>query len=173
MKAFSDLLSVHHTLDRLFLEHQRALLRLEIENAASLLSTYECELLAHIRDEEEAMLPLYRERAEHELGGAPEIFSNEHEKLKQYLALFRAEVGRIKNKPDMEMAVIWLLDSQTTFKRLLSHHDIRERKFLYPALDRVTSEAEREDLFRQFALTPVASSNFGSAASVATPRLFA
>src|SRR5262245_21731470 len=109
MYEFSNLLSVHHTLDRLFLEHQRALVRLEIENAASLLATYESELHAHIRDEEEAMLPVYIKRAEHELGAAPEIFINEHAKLKQSVGMFREEISKLRRAPDLELAVIWLL----------------------------------------------------------------
>ena len=33
------------------------------------------------------------------------------------------------------------------FKRLLVHHDTRERKMLYPLLDEITTEGERESLF--------------------------
>ena len=52
MKSFTELLELHRWLDGLFLEHQRALLRLNLERASALLDRYESELLAHIRDEE-------------------------------------------------------------------------------------------------------------------------
>ncbi|MFS8085174.1 MAG: hypothetical protein ACMG6H_06055, partial [Acidobacteriota bacterium] len=54
----------------------------------------------------------------------------------------------------LETAVIWLLDSQTTFKRLHVHHDNRERKMLYPLLDEITTEQERRDLFARLSLPP-------------------
>ena len=47
---------------------------------------------------------------------------------------------------DLERGVLFLLDSQHLFKRLLVHHDSRERRMLYPLLDEVTTEQEREGL---------------------------
>src|SRR2546430_1869453 len=75
MRSFSDLLVLHHELDELFFEHQRALLRLDLDQSATMLERYETELLAHIRDEEALMIPLYRERVEVLIGGAVESFS--------------------------------------------------------------------------------------------------
>lgn len=147
MKSFSDLLVLHRQLDELFFEHQRALLRLDLDRAATLLETYEAELLTHMRDEEELMIPLYRERATAPVGGAADIFLGEHDKLRQYLVLFREELAKIAAASDVERGVLFLLDSQHLFKRLLVHHDSREKKMLYPLLDQVTTEPERESLF--------------------------
>ena len=147
MRSFSDLLELHKQLDRLFLEHQRALLLLDMKRAAALLATYEADLLAHIRDEEALMLPLYRERVAAPVGGAVEIFLGEHEKLRQFLALFKDELVKLEAVADLERGVLFLLDSQYLFKRLLVHHDNRERKMLYPLLDEVTTAEEREALF--------------------------
>jgi hemerythrin HHE cation binding domain-containing protein len=152
--SFSDLLSVHQQLDDLFLEHQRALMRLDLSRAASLLDTYETELLAHIRDEEDVMIPLYRERAAPPIGAAAEIFLGEHEKLRQFLALFKIEIEKIKKSDDIERGALFLIDSQHLFKRLLVHHDTRERKMLYPLLDEVTTERERQQLFARLKLSP-------------------
>ena len=147
MKSFSDLLGLHQQLDELFLEHQRALLRLDLDRAATLLETYEAELLTHMRDEEELMIPLYRERAIAPVGGTAEIFLGEHDKLRQYLVLFREELATMAAAKDVERGVLFLLDSQHLFKRLLVHHDSREKKMLYPLLDQVTTEQERKSLF--------------------------
>ncbi len=152
--SLSDLLRLHEWLDALFLEHQRALLHLDLNTARDRLEEYENALLAHMRDEEELLIPIYAARAEAPLGGAPEIFRNEHEKLRQYVALFKAELPKVAAATDPDRHVIWLLDSQTTFKRLLVHHDTRERKMLYPALDDVTSERERERLWATLHLRP-------------------
>lgn len=154
MTSFNDLLRLHRDLDDLFAEHQRALMRLELDRAESLLQDYEAGLVAHIRDEEELMLPLYRERVEVPIGGAPEIFSGEHEKLRRLLVLFKDEIEKIRTLDDVELGVLFLIDSQHLFKRLLVHHDTRERKMLYPLLDEVTTEAERQELFARLELPP-------------------
>jgi hemerythrin-like domain-containing protein len=154
MKSFNELLELHRRLDDLFLEHQRALLRLNLERAADLLDQYERDLLAHIRDEEILMMPLYQQRATAPVGGAAEIFFGEHEKLRQFLVLFRAELEKLKWVDDLERGVLFLIDSQHLFKRLLVHHDTREKKMLYPLLDEVTTEAERQTLFAGLELAP-------------------
>jgi hypothetical protein len=58
MTSFSDLLQLHRQLDDLFLKHQRALLRLNLQRASETFDQYERELLSHIRDEEALMIPL-------------------------------------------------------------------------------------------------------------------
>ena len=154
MKSFSDLLDLHQQLDDLFLEHQRALMRLDLTRAASLLDQYETQLLAHIRDEEDLMIPLYQQRAAAQIGAAAEIFLGEHEKLRHFLGLFKQEIAKIKQNDDIERGVLFLIDSQHLFKRLLVHHDTRERKMLYPLLDDVTTESERRQLFQRLELQP-------------------
>ena len=147
MKSFNDLLDIHKQLDELFLEHQRSLLRLDITAAGAALEAYTMELFAHMSDEEDVIIPLYRERAEAPVGGTAEIFLGEHDKMRQYLLLFKEELTKLAEAEDLARAVLFLLDSQHIFKRLLVHHDSRERKMLYPLLDQVTTEQERESVF--------------------------
>ena len=154
MSSFSELLELHRQLDELFLEHQCALMQLDLNRAASLLDEYEAQLLAHIRDEEELMIPLYQQRAAAPIGAASEIFLGEHEKLRQFLGLFKQEIAKINQSDDVERAALFLIDSQHIFKRLLVHHDTREKKMLYPLLDEVTTESERESLFERLKLQP-------------------
>lgn len=154
MDSFNDLLELHRQLDDLFLDHQRALMRLDLDRAQQLLTEYEVELLAHIRDEEALMLPLYSERVTAPVGGTVEIFRNEHEKLRQFMALFRAELEKIRAMPDIERGALFLIDSQHLFKRLLVHHDTREKEMLYPLLDEVTTADERSRLFAELELSP-------------------
>src|SRR5215510_4427576 len=115
MTSFSDLLELHQQLDELFLEHQRALMRLDLNRAASLLDEYEAQLLAHIRDEEDLMIPLYQQRAAAPIGAAAEIFLGEHEKLRQFLGLFKQEIAKIKQSDDVERSALFLIDSQHIF----------------------------------------------------------
>lgn len=152
MTSFSDLLMLHRQLDQLFFDHQRALIRGDLQIALERLEAYENDLLDHIRDEEEVLIPIYAERAEAPLGGSAEIFLNEHRKIREYVNLFKAELTKLSSADEFERAVIFLLDSQTTFKRLMVHHDTRERKFLYPLLDQVTSEQERVSIAERLRL---------------------
>jgi hypothetical protein len=154
MKSFSELLVLHQQLDEEFFEHQRALIFGEFNAALERLLGYESLLLDHIRDEEELLLPIYEARAEIPVGASAEIFCNEHNKIRQYLELFKAEFTKLLTADDRERAIIFLLDSETTFKRLLVHHDTRERKFLYPLLDEVTGEHEKVTLFQRLKLPP-------------------
>ena len=154
MTSFGDLLELHEELDALFFEHQRAWMRLDLNRAESLLHEYGAELLAHIRDEEELMIPLYRQRAAAPIGAAAEIFLSEHEKLRQFIILFKEEIPKIRKMDDVERGALFLLDSQHLFKRLLVHHDTREKKMLYPLLDEVTTESERKQVFARLELSP-------------------
>ncbi|HEY7783545.1 MAG TPA: hemerythrin domain-containing protein [Pyrinomonadaceae bacterium] len=149
MNSFKDLLVLHQELDEMFFEHQRALLQMDLGRASTWLERYETELLEHIRDEEELMIPIYRELVEAPVGGAAEIFVGEHEKLRQFLVLFREGLTRLAAAEDLERGVLFLLDSQHLFKRLLVHHDARERKYLYPLLDQVTTETDRATVFQK------------------------
>ena len=153
MKSFSDLLAVHRELDDLFFEHQRALIRGELEDAFARLTLYETALLDHMQDEEQLLLPIYVSRAEMPLGGTGEIFLNEHIKIKHYLELIKAEYPKLMQSKDLERAIIFLLDSETTFKKLLVHHDTRERKILFPLLDQVVTDDEKQSLFSKLRTT--------------------
>lgn len=154
MNSFRDLLQLHRRLDGLFLEHQRALLRLNLSGASQIFDQYEGELLAHIQDEESLMIPLYAERVTAPVGGAPDIFLGEHNKLRQFLVLFKEELNKLGTVDDLERGVLFLIDSEHLFKRLLVHHDTREKKMLYPLLDTITTGIERQALFKQLQLSP-------------------
>ncbi len=157
LKSFTDLLELHKNLDELFLEHQRGLIRLDLDRAEVALDKYAAELLAHIRDEEAFMIPLYSERVTVPVGGTAEIFLGEHEKLRRFLELFKKEIAKIRLMQDVERGVLFLIDSQHLFKRLLVHHDNRETKMLYPLLDEVTSEDEQREMFARLELSPTLS----------------
>ena len=154
MNSFNDLLILHKQLDEMFFEHQRALLSGDWESSLQKLEDYERALSEHIHDEEELLLPIYGARVESPIGGSVEIFLNEHRKIQEYLPLFKAELMKPFPVEDRARAIIFLLDSQTIFKKLMVHHDTRERKFLYPLLDEATSATERRELFTRLKLRP-------------------
>jgi hemerythrin-like domain-containing protein len=155
MKSFNDVLGFHRELDELFFRHQVSLLDYNFRTAYERLCEYESALLAHMRDEEEVLLPVYAERAKPERGGRADFFLLEHGKMRRLVAHFREQLPRLYELPEPSRALIKLLDQETTYKHLVEHHDEREGRHLYPALEQVTTEAEREDLLaRLFELKP-------------------
>ena len=144
--SFAKLLKIHECLNELFLLHQESLLRLDLESAAERLRIYERELRAHMRVEEDLLMPVY-ERAGKIAGGPPEFFVGEHRRMLEFLARFAATLDELKEESgDLARRVIRLFDEEAMFKSLCEHHDMRERNIFFPALDRVTDEAERREL---------------------------
>lgn len=144
--SFVSVLEVHKVLKELFLQHQEALLDLDLARARERLEEFERRLLQHIREEEELLLPVYG-RAGTIPGGAPILFTGEHKRMQELLADFKQALSSLAKSPgDLKRGILWLLDRQATFKNLMEHHDQRETNIFYPALDRVTSEEERREI---------------------------
>ena len=146
MRSFKDVLGLHRELDELFFRHQVSLLDYNFRTAFERLCEYESALLAHMRDEEELLLPLYRERATPERGGRADFFLLEHDKMRRHLAHFRGQMPRLYELPEPSRALIKLLDQETTYKHLVEHHDGAERAALFPTLDRLLSADEQRRL---------------------------
>lgn len=133
----------------MFFEHQKRLLRFQFAEALELLGKYEAAILKHIEDENTYLLPIYAERGVHQSGAAVQLFFDDHEKLKAHLAQFREEIGNLMTDPEPDKKLIWVLEREAFFKKLCDHHDIRETKFLYPELDRITSDTEKTELLER------------------------
>jgi len=141
------LMEAHGRLDSLFFEHQKALLRFEFDTALALLGEYRDSLLAHMGDEERLLMPIYRERIKPEKGGNPALFLDEHEKMRAYVSLFIDTTAELRLQASPEKTLLNLLDRESFYKRLSSHHDIREREILYPELDSVMTRKELAETF--------------------------
>jgi hemerythrin-like domain-containing protein len=146
MTSFNEVLELHRELDERFFRHQVSLLDFNFRLALERLKIYESALLEHMRDEEEVLIPLYAERANPARGGAADFFLLEHEKMRRHLTHFREQLPRLVELPEPSRALLKLLDQETTYKHIVEHHDEREERHLYPALERVTTVAEREEL---------------------------
>ena len=151
LASFIQFTKVHQWLDELFLAHQTALLSLNLAEARQWLNLYETNLLLHIKDEDERLIPLYGARASEIPGGAVEFFSGEHKKIRRFLAEFDEMLQQLRNRKKLQLkhGVIQLLDREGMYKGLLAHHHAREHNVLYPWLDWLTSEAERQQLLEQ------------------------
>lgn len=149
--SFLQLLDLHKKLEEMFLLHQEALLSLDVDRAVEILWEYEAKLLAHMKNEEELLLPIYQQRAGKIPGGPVELFLGEHKKMRLFLQEFhKAIVQMAAEEPArLRRSVLALLDRQFMYKHLVEHHDLREKNILYPWLDRITSDEERARLLKK------------------------
>lgn len=146
MRNLSELLDIHQDLEKIFFRHQQKLLHFEFDAALAILDEYERALHKHITDENTYLLPIYIERGEIKRGGAAQMFFDEHEKLANHIVLFKEEIAKLEREENLDEKLIWLIEREGFFKKLCDHHDIRETNFLYPELDRITSDEEKLEL---------------------------
>ncbi|MDM7921439.1 MAG: hypothetical protein QUS14_03985 [Pyrinomonadaceae bacterium] len=159
MKLISDLLKFHHDLDLYFQRHQFALLHFRFGEALEHLLVYERELRRHMRDEEDILMPIYAERAEIQRGGGIKLFLDEHEKMLAHIDLFKEQTIKLVDEESPEEGLILLLDRESFYKRLSSHHDHREHDYFFPALDKITTEAEKVSILDRIQARPSAYEN--------------
>lgn len=143
INSLSDLNKIHHEIEELFERHQLAVLDRRLPEAQSLFDSYEKALLAHMKEEDEILLPLYEQRAGRQRGGAPENFTGEHRKILEWLGRLRLRITRIPPGKAGGKTLLALLDDEAPFKKFMEHHSARENLILYPELERVTTEREK------------------------------
>ncbi len=150
--SFLELLSFHRQLDEEFLSHQEAVLSLDINRAIKTLKRYEAQLLTHMQDEEQLLIPIYQTRTGTIPGGGVELFLGEHKKMRVFITEFHEALRGMRAQPEsrLKRSIIALMDRQTMYKSLVEHHGLREKNVLYPWLDRVASEEERALLLIQY-----------------------
>lgn len=142
--SFGALTRYHEDLDRLFESHQRALLASDIDLSLSILATFATGLERHLDFEERRLLPVYADKGGETAGATLEIFQAEHHKLRDTVKNLIGQTESLHSSTDLPGAILALLNDETTFKGLLHHHMTREQKHLFPRLDELTTEEERE-----------------------------
>jgi hemerythrin-like domain-containing protein len=140
---------VHNRLADLFQDHQVALMDRDLERAGELLERFGKALKAHIRHEEDVLLPVYRERVSFGRLGNPEHLLDEHRQIQESLQRLEEEVKGLRaGDAGLARALIRVVEQEWRFKQLLEHHNEREDRTLYPCLDETTSPEERSELLR-------------------------
>ena len=155
MARINDLMKVHRLIDDMFFEHQRALLHFEFEKALTSLEVYESTLIRHMQDEENVLLPVYGEISSVPGAGAAKLFYDDHEKMRGYVESFKEKTARLGSEPDVDRALLQLLDREAFYLRLCGHHDKRETEFLYQILEERLSDVEKRQLLSSIDLTAV------------------
>lgn len=117
--------------------------REDYEQAKEGFRKFESGLQRHIVWEENILFPLFEEKTGMNNSGPTFIMREEHRQIKEYLKQIYAKVEQ--NDPDTGLEEQLLLD-------LLKAHNQKEENILYPAIDQVTSDGEREIVFQKMNL---------------------
>lgn len=150
MRSLLELLDVHAGLRDQFAVHRDFVVGLEWPRALSELEKFERDLRHHMDAEEAWILPLYRERVGKVLGGDPEFFTLEHKNILRNLETAKESLRKMAVDPKAgRRQAHEFLDQESLLLHLLEHHDAREKNTLYPRLDEVLTDAEREELLRR------------------------
>ena len=157
--ALEPLLDLHQAMDALFWSHRVSLLEGNIDSALQYLRKFAMNLGNHIDLEEQLVLPIYESTPMPEgfpRGGAPDIFHRDHEKLLREVSMLERKTDELRSYEgeELSLARIELLDLEKKFVDLLSHHDHRERAYLYPRMSQILSPLEQAELLERMVPHP-------------------
>jgi iron-sulfur cluster repair protein YtfE (RIC family) len=147
-ESLTELNHVHEELDGLFFQHQTAILKHDYDRAKTLLSSYEEALYAHMKEEDEILLPIYQERAGKLRGGDAETIVGEHKKIAEWLNRVKLRLHRLVPSVVDHRSLIALLDDEAHYKKFMEHHTLREDRIFYPEIERVVTPSEKAGLLR-------------------------
>ena len=147
-KNLTELNHIHEELDDIFFQHQVAILKNDYDRAKTLLRSYEEALYAHMKEEDEILLPIYQERAGELRGGNTENFIGEHKKIVEWLNRMKLRLHRLVPSVVDHRSLIALLDDEAHYKKFMEHHTLREDRIFYPEIERVVTPSEKAGLLR-------------------------
>lgn len=127
----------HDRLDELFKTFQTSK-RVDFAKAKEAFKEFKVGLQRHIVWEEELLFPVWEEKTGMIEDGPTPVMRFEHSQIKQLLDAIHEKVkGQNLDTDQDEQALV----------NLLSSHNRKEERALYPAIDNVTSEEERATVF--------------------------
>ena len=151
----SDLNNFHTYLNKIFIEHQIAIMNGDLENAYTHLRSLLKLIKRHISDEEKLLIPVYIKLIRPEPpGGAIRFYLREHKQILRSLNKFVLNLKEWLANPPGQIDIVRQFDSYYKFKELLDHHDSRERVFLYRLLDQKLSPKEKYAILDRIRMNP-------------------
>ena len=134
----------HDRLDELFKTFQTSK-RSDFAKAKEAFREFKVGLQRHIVWEEELLFPMWEEKTGMIEDGPTPVMRFEHEQIKQLLdAIHRKVESQDLNSGQEEQALV----------NLLSSHNRKEERALYPAIDNVASDEERATVFSNMKSIP-------------------
>jgi iron-sulfur cluster repair protein YtfE (RIC family) len=127
----------HDRLDELFKTFQ-TVKRSDFAKAKEAFKEFKVGLQRHILWEEELLFPMWEEKTGMVEDGPTPVMRFEHEQIKKLLAAIHQKVEQQNLETDQD---------EQTLVNLLSSHNRKEERALYPAIDNVINLNEREKVF--------------------------
>ncbi|MDH5639746.1 MAG: hemerythrin domain-containing protein [Nitrospira sp.] len=134
----------HNKLDELFKTFQTTK-RSDFAKAKEAFKSFKVGLQRHIVWEEDLLFPLWEEKTGMSEGGPTFVMRQEHRQIGQLLESIHDAVA--ENNPGSDQEEQLLLS-------LLSSHNMKEERVLYPSIDNVTNQAERDKVFQDMDTIP-------------------
>jgi len=141
--SLNVLQQTHQELRAVVARHQLALLAGDLPLARERFLEVMDALETHAVEEDNVLVPPYKDRCKPSSGGDWRNFTGEHEKVRLFLARIWQKVEDLPKSADVKLATIALFDDESRFKELLEHHFKREEIFLFPELDRALTDDEK------------------------------
>jgi len=134
----------HDRLDELFKTFQTSK-RSDFAKATEAFKEFKVGLQRHIVWEEELLFPMWEEKTGMVEDGPTPVMRFEHSQIKQLLDAIHRKVEQHNLDTDQD---------EQALLNLLSSHNRKEERALYPAIDNVASADERENVFSNMKSIP-------------------
>ena len=134
----------HDRLDDLFKTFQK-LKRSDFAEAKDAFNQFKFGLQRHIVWEEDLLFPLWEEKTGMSESGPTFVMRAEHRQIAEQLQAIHEKVAL--QDPDSNQEEEALL-------AILSSHNMKEERALYPSIDQVTTQEERDQLYRNMDQIP-------------------
>lgn len=156
--GFDAMLKFHEEASLRLKNHQNLLFQRDIPNALEELQLYYDALRQHAREEEQFLIPEYREKAtympERERRNNADVYIVEHSRMKMFLARALNMLRQLKEKYDAEgkdsistADIIKVMETEARLKELIRRHDGRESIDLYVGLENNTTTEQRRTIW--------------------------
>ena len=134
----------HDHLDAFFQSFQ-TLKRHDFAKAKEAFKQFKFGLQRHIVWEEDLLFPLWEEKTGMSESGPTFVMRAEHRQIGEQLEAIHQKVA--DQNPDSDQEELALLN-------LLGSHNLKEERVLYPAIDQVTTQEERDAVYRKMEQIP-------------------
>ena len=144
MTTILEFMSIDHDrLDNKIRMYSREKL-VDIKRAESIFLFFKSELEQHIIWEENILFPIFERKTDIKSGGPTSVMRMEHIQIKNHLQEIKRKLHtkKIQDSCKEEVALFKVLES----------HNQKEENILYPGIDNLTSEQEKEQLIKQMSV---------------------
>ena len=134
----------HDKLDGFFTEYRKKK-NIDFARAKESFKAFMFGLKRHIAWEENILFPVFEKKTGNVDSGLTGVMRSEHKDIKEILNRIHEKVRDKNTKTEAE---------ETALLEVLGSHNQKEEHILYPMIDQLTSDTERENIFAQMEKVP-------------------